>query len=143
MVFLVLIGSLVIVGVILKLLHHDSAVSTTESASAVEAAETGGDEVCCGLHEICNKSVQGAGEMIYFDDEELDRFSGRNENNYTSAELEEFRDILLTLPVDEITLWQESLQKRDIPLPTEIRDEMIILLAEFAKGESLAIQKQK
>ena len=143
MVFLVLIGSLVIVGVILKLLHHDSAASTTESASAVEVAETGGDEVCCGLHEICNKSVQGAGEMIYLDDEELDRFSGRNENNYTSAELEEFRDTLLTLPVDEITLWQESLQKRDIPLPTEIRDEMIILLVEFAKGESSAIQKQK
>ncbi|MDE6542676.1 MAG: hypothetical protein K2K76_01790 [Muribaculaceae bacterium] len=136
MAFLVLIGALVLVGAVLRLLHHEepSVSETSEtSVSVSDTVTTGEPEICCGLHEICSKSAQRAGEIVYFDDEELDRFSQRaDDDQYTSAEVEEFRDILMTLPVGEIAQWQESLAMRKIPVPAEIRDEMIILLDEIA-----------
>lgn len=136
MAFLVLIGALVIVGAVLRLLHHDdpSASASGETPAVSETGNTDDPEICCGLHEICSKSAQRAGEILYFDDEELDRFTQRGTSDYTSAEIEEFRDILMTLPPDEIAQWQESLVMRKIPVPAEIRDEMIILLDEIALG---------
>lgn len=133
MAFLVLIGALVIVGAVLRLLHHDDP-SASGQTPVSETGNTDDPEICCGLHEICSKSAQRAGEILYFDDEELDRFAQRGTSDYTSAEIEEFRDILMTLPPDEIAQWQESLVMRKIPVPAEIRDEMIILLDEIALG---------
>lgn len=138
MAFLVLIGALVIVGAILRLLHRDDspASSLHEILPTDHAADSGEPEICCGLHEICSKSAQRAGEIVYFDDEELDRFAQRGDSEfYTPDEVEEFRDILMTLPPDEIVQWQESLTMRKIPVPVEIRDEMILLLDEIALGK--------
>ncbi len=135
MAFLVLIGALVLVGVVLRLLHHDDppASSTADETPPSSSVDIDEPEICCGLHEICSKSAERAGEIVYFDDEELDRFAQRDDaTTYTSAEIEEFRDILMTLPPDEIAQWQESLAMRKIPLPAEIRDEMILLLDEIA-----------
>ena len=136
MSFIVIIGSLVIVGVILRLLHRDAPVEKRQGEIITDGMEVENDndenEVCCGLHEICSKSAQRADRIIYFDDEELDRFKDRSESDMTAEDIEEFRDVLLTLPYDEITLWQESLVARGITVPQIIRDEMIILLEDVA-----------
>lgn len=137
MAFVVLIGSLIVAGVILKLLHRED--NNEASPVATDKEETTEDDngVCCGLHEICSKSAQRAGEIVYFDDDELDRFAGRNvDAAFTAEELEEFRDVMLTLRPEEITLWQESLVARNIPVPQEIRDEMILLLDDAATGQA-------
>ena len=130
MVFLVLIGSLVIVGVILKILHREDTAADLVEKKAVD--NNADDNICCGLHDICSKSAQRIDLPIYFDDEELDRFVGMDDITYSPGEIDEFREILHTLPPGEIVLWQDSLTARNIAVPDEIRDEMIILLDEFA-----------
>ena len=138
MAFLVLIGALVIVGAILRLLHRDDspASSLHEILPTDHAADSGEPEICCGLHEICSKSAQRAGEIVYFDDEELDRFAGRRPDDYTPEEEEEFREVLYTLLPSEVYLWGTSLTQRNVALPSTLRDEWIMMAGDSVKPES-------
>ena len=51
-------------------------------------------------------------EIVYFDDEELDRFKEKTPSNYTDEEIEEIRDVLYTLQPNDIKPWLESIDKR-------------------------------
>lgn len=85
------------------------------------------------MHITCEKDslLAGVSETIdYFDDEELDRFSGRAPESYTPQEIEEFRDVLLTLIPTDIAPWARSIQLRGIALPPEVRDELLLIVAE-------------
>jgi len=64
--------------------------------------ESGG--ICCGAHTVCEKTNLSplTGDVVYFDDEELDRFIGRKADEYTPEEIEEFRDVLLTLLPEDV-----------------------------------------
>lgn len=64
----------------------------------------------------------------YYDDEELDRFSGREAEDYTSDEIDEFRDIMLSLLPADVEGWGISLEKRGISLPSALADEYLLLL---------------
>lgn len=88
---------------------------------------------CCGQHEVCERDSLLAAvskDIEYYDDEELDRFSGRNADDYADNEIEEFRDVLLTLRSDDIAGWARSIQLRGIRLPAAVRDELIMMVAE-------------
>lgn len=88
-------------------------------------------EVCCGLHAICEKFLPPvSGKAVYFEDEELDRFRGRNADDYSLEETDEFREVLTTLRPGEIAEWLKSLTVRGISLPSDLRDEAILLLEE-------------
>lgn len=104
----------------------------TESAAAAKPPAGGGGGECCGLHIVCEKDSLSpvAGEIEYFDDEELDRFRGRSSDDYSDAEIEEFRDILLTMRPEEIAAWARSLQLRAIELPQTIREELLLIITE-------------
>lgn len=95
-----------------------------------EGNEVGHEGICCGRHLICEKSLSPMpGEKpIYFDDEELDRFAGKNSDEYSDDEIEEFRQILYTMLPSDIPGWVRSLQLRQIEIPTPLRDEIILLL---------------
>lgn len=82
------------------------------------------DGVCCGKHTVCDKGY----ESLYFDDEELDRFKGKEQNAYTEEEIEEFRQVLYTMKAEEIDLWVHCLQTRGIELPSEVKDEVLLML---------------
>lgn len=94
--------------------------------------DTSEDDQCCGLHENCEKKLLTPthNDIEYFDDDELDAFIGRQPDTYTEAETDQFRDILLTLPEDEIPAWTVSLQLRGIPLPPPIRNEILLIVSE-------------
>lgn len=94
------------------------------------AAQEKHGEICCGRHLICEKSLSPLpGEKpVYYDDEELDRFAGRNADEYTPEEIEEVREVMMTLLPDDVAGWIRSLQLRRIELPTPLRDEVILLL---------------
>ena len=66
----------------------------------------------------------------YYDDEELDRFRGRGADEYTEEETEEFRDVLYTMRSDEVAGWVRSLQLRQVELPDEVKDEVIMIVGE-------------
>ena len=88
---------------------------------------------CCGQHEVCEKESLLAAvskEVVYYDDEELDRFAGRRADNYDREETDEFEEILTTLRSEDVAGWVRSLQLRAIELPEALRDEVILIVGE-------------
>ncbi|MDE6409293.1 MAG: phospholipase [Muribaculaceae bacterium] len=104
-----------------------------EETAPDESAETTGNGECCGLHLVCEKELEAIAndQVLYYDDEELDRFANRNPEDYNAEETEEFRDILLTLLPQDVPGWARSLDRRNIRPPQEIRDELLIMLQEM------------
>ena len=139
---LILAASIVVVGMLLFIHHRittpapsrterEDGVDTTSPAAGGDSSSDDGE--CCGMHITCEKDslLAAVSETIeYFDDEELDRFRGRNAESYTESETEEFRDILLTLLPDDIAGWARSLQLRSIELPADVRDELLLIVGE-------------
>lgn len=91
------------------------------------------DMECCGQHEVCEKDSLLAAlskGIEYYNDEELDRFRGRESDAYTPEEADEFRDILYTMRSDEVAGWVRSLQLRMVALPDEVKDEVFLIVGE-------------
>ena len=118
---LILLGALTATGIVLKLLHRP------ESEEAGNEPQEGDDD-------------SSSDDERYYDDEELDAFAGRGADTYTEQETEMFRDVLLTLRPDEIAGWARSVQQRGITLPAEVRDELIMIVAE-ARDAALTTTK--
>lgn len=88
---------------------------------------------CCGQHEVCEKESLLAAvskEIEYYNDEELDVYIGTSGDAYTQEQEDEFRDILYTMRSDEVAGWVRSLQLRGIELPTNLKDEIVLLVGE-------------
>lgn len=118
--------AVVVVGAVLKLTDRPGKVGDDGVAPVSEATEE-----CCGMHLVCEKlgDAAFADEIEYFDDEELDRFAGRDASDYSDEEIDRFRDILVTLPSGEAPLWMQSLDRRGISLPAALRDEFLIIVS--------------
>ncbi len=89
------------------------------------------DMECCGQHEVCEKDSLLAAlskDIEYYNDEELDRFRGRESHEYMPEESDEFRDILYTMRSDEVAGWVRSLQLRMVNLPDDVKDEVFLIV---------------
>lgn len=84
------------------------------------------DGVCCGKHTNCAKGYDNSN--LYFDDEELDRFKGVKQEEYTDSDIEEFRQVLYTMKEDEVDNWVHCLQTRGIEIPAVVKDEILLML---------------
>lgn len=96
-----------------------------------DAPDASGEaEECCGLHLVCEKDSLSpmSDEIIYYDDEELDRFIGRGSASYTPQEEEEFREVLMTLRPEDVPGWARSITLRRLELPLDVRDELLMLV---------------
>ena len=94
------------------------------------------DMECCGQHEVCEKESLLAAiskDIEYYNDEELDRFRGKESEDYTSDEIEEFREVLFTMRDDEVAGWVRSLQLRSINLPDDIKNDVYLIVGELRK----------
>lgn len=115
--------------------HHGQPQEPKNAEDNGESAATNEShgEFCCGQHLICEKTGLSpvSGEILYYDDEELDRFVGRTPESYTTEEIEEFRDILLTLLPQDVPGWARSITLRRIELPDEIREELLMIASEL------------
>lgn len=113
-----------------KIPTDEEAELTDKTAPADDSADGG---ICCGMHTVCEKTNLSpiTGEIVYYDDEELDRFRGRSADSYTPEEVEEFRDVLLTLLPEDVAGWSRSIQVREINLPTDVRDELLMIVSEL------------
>ncbi|MDY3070502.1 MAG: phospholipase [Parabacteroides sp.] len=90
-------------------------------------------EECCGQHETCEKDSLLAAVskgIEYYNDEELDRFKGREGDEYSEEEVEEFREVLYTLQEVEVAGWIRSLQLRNVNLPDALKDEAFLIVGE-------------
>lgn len=136
--FYILIA-LITVGAVLYILHRRDLRRNPPMEQSEENTEREEEEDCCGMHITCEKDSllsSVSPEIVYYDDDELDRFRGRTSNNYTDDEIEEFRGVLLTLLPDDIAGWGRSIQLRGIELPEAVRDELLLIVAEARKAKS-------
>lgn len=130
---LIILLALVVVGVVLYVWHrydlHKHGETAEESDPTPERPEG-----CCGQHEVCEKDslLTGVSSKIeYYDDEELDAYKGKDADDYTDEQIEQFRDILYTLRPEEVAGWGRSMQLRGITLPSVVRDELLMLVSEL------------
>lgn len=130
--------SIVVVGLVLYLfeLRNRKRKNAEEPESLSGADESPADVAdgggCCGQHLVCEKeSLSPFGEeIVYYDDEELDRFAGKRGDEYSEEEIEEIRDVLMTLRGEDLAGWARSITQRGIELPEEIRDELLLMVRE-------------
>lgn len=89
-------------------------------------------EVCCGMHEVCETdSLQIIDtKPVYFDDEELDVFKGRDSESYTDAEMLQFEYVFETLAPQEVAGWLRSLQLRELKLPAALYEAALMIVGE-------------
>lgn len=146
---LIILLALVVVGLILYIneyLEHKRDVAADPTAvdpkvqnaadtdnTAADDSQDSQNEECCGMHVTCERDsllTAVADKIEYYEDEELDRFAGRPSDAYSPEETDEFREVLLTLRPDEIAGWARSIQLRGITLPADVRDELLMIVAE-------------
>ena len=80
----------------------------------------------CAMRYVCSGKEKE--EVMYFDDEELDRFKNRAADSYRIDEVDEFREVMATMRGDEVASWLNSLCSREINLPLSLRQEAIALV---------------
>lgn len=128
---IIVIGLLAIlaVGVLVGLGTFISRKGNAEDDAIVIAS--GDCSTCSGEDESCEQTcmMEAATKAIeYFDDEELDRFAGKDAANYTDDEAEEFAEVLYTMQPHEAKEWNRSLILRGINVPNQVKDELIAMI---------------
>lgn len=115
--------------------EHPESPEFTEAEPKPEGESPEGG-ICCGMHAVCEKtSLTPTGtEADYYDDEELDRFRGRDASDYTPEESEEFREVMMTMQPEEVAGWSRSLQVRQIELPLDVREELLMIVGELRQS---------
>ena len=128
-IFFIGIGSLLILAIIAaiatkltkqKVGEPDVIMPTSGDCSSCDGTDDKREQVC--MMEAATKDIE------YYDDEELDRFRGRQSDQYTDEEIEEFATVLYTIQPKEVKAWNRSLILREINLPNQIKDELIAMI---------------
>lgn len=131
--------TMVAVGTLLYIHHRIVYGKTPSPADDPTSPSPADDPQCCGMHISCEKDsllTSLSTDIVYYDDEELDRFAGRDASLYTDTEIEEFREVLLSLLPDDIAGWGRSIQLRGITLPGAIRDELFMIISEAREART-------
>lgn len=79
---------------------------------------------CCGGTSCFNAKGGHAPRIVYFEDEELDRFRTRMGDDYSLSEVEEWQEVLRTLKDEELVPWRRSIGLRRLVMPSAVRDEL-------------------
>ena len=137
-VALYILLALVATGAVLYFLHRRDLKRMTPEQRE-QADRTVEPEECCGMHVTCERDSLLASvspEIEYYDDEELDRYRGTAPDEYSDEAIEEFRNVLLTLLPTDIAGWARRIQLRGIELPTPVREELLLIVAEARADKS-------
>ncbi len=128
---LMILGLLIVVGLVLWLLDR-RARAHGDDTPVVEPPQGCSDD-CCTTHSTCPSTqmlTAECGPVTYFDDEELDDFGGRGAEDYTDEEVEQWRDVLMTLRASDLLPWRQSVKRRGLVMPGAIADEFMLRVAE-------------
>ena len=113
MLYLVLaLVALGFVSAILGLLSHHKGGEEEPLQEGVSCNTCNGENTKCEQECMMEAATK---DIVYYDDEELDRFKGRAANNYSD---------------EEVAGWNRSLILRGINLPNQLKDEVIGFLSE-------------
>lgn len=142
MTFIIILIGVITIALVVFIVKANKANPAPEPEQA-EARTHVPPVTCCGAHEVCEAETLLAlsDKVIYYDDEELDRFRGTPEDAYSDEAIDEFREVLLTLQTHEVAGWLRSLTLRKIELPTEIKEEALMIVSEFRDERRNASQQ--
>ena len=124
-----LIIALVVLGIIAAIfgiISHHKGEDEEPLQEGVSCNTCNGENIKCEqecMMEAATKNIE------YYDDEELDRFKGREADDYSDEEVEEFSEVLYTMKPEEVAGWNRSLILRGINLPNQLKDEGINFLS--------------
>ena len=92
---------------------------------------------CCGEHLVCEKEslLQTNAKIEYYDDEELDALAGIDPAHYTPDQHDALHAVFTSLQESDVSGWCRSLQLRNIALPSDIREEALLIVRE-RRGKS-------
>ncbi|MFC2328344.1 hypothetical protein [Prevotella nigrescens] len=122
---LAIVGMGVIVGASTLISRHNSTEPDVVAPAAGDCA------TCSSINDDCEQTCMmeaATKEVEYYDDEELDRFKGKESGEYTDDEAEEFSEVLYTMRPDEAKGWNRSLILRGINVPNQIKDDLITMI---------------
>lgn len=122
-----------VVAAIIGYYQNKSKEKRIARGEVIEEPEPLRPEGCCGMHITCEKDSLLAAvspRIVYYDDEELDRFKNKSSDQYTSQQTDEFREVLYTLREEDVPGWLRSLQLRQIALPDELKSEAFLIVGE-------------
>jgi len=98
------------------------------------------DDECCGRHSVCEREslLTSKPDIVYYDDEELDRLSGVAPEDYTEKDLADVQEVFYTMQDKDVAGWLRSLQLREITIPQDLLDEALMIVAErrFAQAKA-------
>ncbi len=124
-----LIVSLLVLGVIAAIMGLLS--YNKDGSSSVIMVDNSSCATCNGDNPKCEQECMmeaATKDIVYFDDEELDSFSGRKAADYSDDEAEQFREVVYTMRQQEVKEWTRSLTLRGIELPDQVKDEVFLLI---------------
>ena len=132
-----IISGIIILGIIAALISYSNSKKRLSKNSKTGASGEEPNPVepsdCCGQHEVCERDSLLAAvskKIEYYDDEELDIYSGLSSDSYSKKAIEEFSEVLYTLREIEVAGWLRSLQLRGINLPDQLKDEALLIVEE-------------
>lgn len=87
---------------------------------------------CCGTHLVCERDtlLNTTPDIVYYDDEELDVLADKNPDEYGENEILLLKEVFYSLQDTDVAGWCRSLQLRHIELPSDLRDEALLIVRE-------------
>ena len=126
-------AALVVLAIATHIIRRYMASHELNEALKVNEPAAGDCGGCDGTDTKCEQECMmeaATKDVEYFDDEELDRYARRASNDYTDEEAEEFREVLYSMKAEEVKEWNRSLILREINVPDQIKDELLMMLQE-------------
>ena len=122
-VLLIALFVLAVIAAAIGLLSRDKEGEVVKAEPS--CATCSGDDARCEQDCMLEAAVK---EIEYYDDEHLDKYSGRSSDSYTDEEIEEFEEVMYTLQPEDVAGWNRSLILRNVNIPDCLKDELIALL---------------
>lgn len=123
-IIIICVAAIVVLGTVTALLSRGSSDDEIKVAAGDCSSCDGNDPKC---EQACMMEA-ATKEIEYYDDEELDMFRGRDAADYTDDEAEQFREVLYSMRQEDVAGWNRSLILREINVPNQIRDELIMMI---------------
>ena len=122
--------------------ERQAAIARGEEPQAEKMVRVPVDDECCGRHAVCEREslLTAKPEIVYYDDEELDRLRGIAPEQYSEKDLADLQEVFYTLQDKDVAGWLRSLQLREIMLPQDLLDEALMIVAErrFERAKAAA-----
>ncbi|MCM1078852.1 MAG: tetratricopeptide repeat protein [Bacteroidales bacterium] len=124
---LILVVSILLLGALCAILGFLAKGGKEQPVDAEPTCATcNGEDTKCEQECMMEAAIK---DIEYYDDEQLDKFQGRDSASYDDDEIEEFADVLYTLKDDDVAGWNRSLILRNINIPNQLKDDLIALLS--------------